>query len=152
MFCFFFFKQKTAYEVRFIDWSSDVCSSDLCASRRRRPPPARASPRAAEVCPAWRRIPRLVPWASILAKLIAREEPRCQQGAAVAPTAKLSLPGLTRQPRAAVPSPGGEGAFVSRAHTPTVFARLDPAIQGRPFRRLPWTLGSSPRVTVFSIF
>src|SRR3546814_2034710 len=101
---------------------------------------------------AWRRIPRLVPWASILAKLIAREEPRCQQGAAVAPTAKLSLPGLTRQPRAAVPSPGGEGAFVSRAHTPTVFARLDPAIQGRPFRRLPWTLGSSPRVTVFSIF
>src|SRR3546814_9505062 len=27
--CFFFFKQKTAYEVRIRDWSSDVCSSDL---------------------------------------------------------------------------------------------------------------------------
>src|SRR3546814_4657455 len=27
----FFFKQKTAYEVRISDWSSDVCSSDLCA-------------------------------------------------------------------------------------------------------------------------
>src|SRR3546814_6771247 len=27
--CFFFFKQKTAYEVRISDWSSDVCSSDL---------------------------------------------------------------------------------------------------------------------------
>src|SRR3546814_6393992 len=26
---FFFFKRKTAYEVRIIDWSSDVCSSDL---------------------------------------------------------------------------------------------------------------------------
>src|SRR3546814_16330061 len=26
---FFFFKQKTAYEVRISDWSSDVCSSDL---------------------------------------------------------------------------------------------------------------------------
>src|SRR3546814_5572978 len=26
---FFFFKQKTAYEVRIRDWSSDVCSSDL---------------------------------------------------------------------------------------------------------------------------
>src|SRR3546814_16819604 len=26
---FFFFKQKTAYELRIIDWSSDVCSSDL---------------------------------------------------------------------------------------------------------------------------
>src|SRR3546814_9723579 len=28
---FFFFKQKTAYEVRISDWSSDVCSSDLTA-------------------------------------------------------------------------------------------------------------------------
>src|SRR3546814_4435741 len=28
---FFFFKQKTAYEMRISDWSSDVCSSDLCA-------------------------------------------------------------------------------------------------------------------------
>src|SRR3546814_10791482 len=27
--CFFFFKQKTAYEIRISDWSSDVCSSDL---------------------------------------------------------------------------------------------------------------------------
>src|SRR5213594_4482609 len=30
MFCyFFFFKQKTAYEISVRDWSSDVCSSDL---------------------------------------------------------------------------------------------------------------------------
>src|SRR3546814_3810655 len=28
-FFFFFFKQKTAYEMRISDWSSDVCSSDL---------------------------------------------------------------------------------------------------------------------------
>src|SRR3546814_643175 len=28
----FFFKQKTAYEVRISDWSSDVCSSDLSAA------------------------------------------------------------------------------------------------------------------------
>src|SRR3546814_8197717 len=28
---FFFFKQKTAYEMRISDWSSDVCSSDLFA-------------------------------------------------------------------------------------------------------------------------
>src|SRR3546814_16508858 len=33
---FFFFKQKTAYEMRISDWSSDVCSSDL-------PRPARPS-------------------------------------------------------------------------------------------------------------
>src|SRR3546814_10685581 len=29
LFLFFFFKQKTAYEMRISDWSSDVCSSDL---------------------------------------------------------------------------------------------------------------------------
>src|SRR3546814_15323257 len=32
----FFFKQKTAYEMRISDWSSDVCSSDLRRCRRRR--------------------------------------------------------------------------------------------------------------------
>src|SRR3546814_9758467 len=30
MFIVFVFKQKTAYEMRISDWSSDVCSSDLC--------------------------------------------------------------------------------------------------------------------------
>src|SRR3546814_6227311 len=29
VYCVFFFKQKTAYEMRISDWSSDVCSSDL---------------------------------------------------------------------------------------------------------------------------
>src|SRR3546814_12255980 len=33
---FFFFKQKTAYEMRISDWSSDVCSSDLAGLRVRR--------------------------------------------------------------------------------------------------------------------
>src|SRR3546814_4305800 len=37
-FLFFFFKQKTAYEMRISDWSSDVCSSDL----RKRSKPRRA--------------------------------------------------------------------------------------------------------------
>src|SRR3546814_3072972 len=31
---FFFFKQKTAYEMRISDWSSDVCSSDLHRAQR----------------------------------------------------------------------------------------------------------------------
>src|SRR3546814_5576694 len=35
---FFFFKQKTAYEMRISDWSSDVCSSDLAT------PPEPAQP------------------------------------------------------------------------------------------------------------
>src|SRR3546814_6331183 len=38
-FYFFFFKQKTAYEMRISDWSSDVCSSDL-AMTHDSPPPA----------------------------------------------------------------------------------------------------------------
>src|SRR3546814_8695352 len=36
---FFFFKQKTAYEMRISDWSSDVCSSDLQRSLSRPPHP-----------------------------------------------------------------------------------------------------------------
>src|SRR3546814_10351171 len=34
---FFFFKQKTAYEMRISDWSSDVCSSDLRGAGSARP-------------------------------------------------------------------------------------------------------------------
>src|SRR3546814_6045244 len=34
-FGFFFFKQKTAYEMRISDWSSDVCSSDLATPWQR---------------------------------------------------------------------------------------------------------------------
>src|SRR3546814_6184067 len=33
---FFFFKQKTAYEMRISDWSSDVCSSDLFGAQLER--------------------------------------------------------------------------------------------------------------------
>src|SRR3546814_2402752 len=43
---FFFFKQKTAYDMRISDWSSDVCSSDLAAmadEQRRGPWVVRAS-------------------------------------------------------------------------------------------------------------
>src|SRR3546814_6099104 len=53
MFLFvFFFKQKTAYEMRISDWSSDVCSSDLLCRRGaapsgtgRQPAPARTTHR-----------------------------------------------------------------------------------------------------------
>src|SRR3546814_8004594 len=46
---FFFFKQKTAYELRIIDWISDVCSSDLpprLQRHHRRRPGRVASPPA----------------------------------------------------------------------------------------------------------
>src|SRR3546814_9207835 len=50
----FFFKQKTAYEVRISDWSSDVCSSDLDDAYRVLGVPASASD--AEVKKAYRRL------------------------------------------------------------------------------------------------
>src|SRR5213595_906710 len=75
MFAFFFFKQKTAYEITEGDWSSDVCSSDLgdhgpCGARWRGSGvhvggPRRAAPRergararAGRLVPA---VPRLLP-------------------------------------------------------------------------------------------
>src|SRR3546814_8158037 len=47
--CIFFFKQKTAYEMRISDWSSDVCSSDLAVGcdRAERAVPARRGRAAA---------------------------------------------------------------------------------------------------------
>src|SRR3546814_16305990 len=51
----FFFKQKTAYEMRISDWSSDVCSSDLprrrAAAHRGAPGPWRLSPWPWAFCP-----------------------------------------------------------------------------------------------------
>src|SRR3546814_13489666 len=55
---FFFFKQKTAYEMRISDWSSDVCSSDL-PSRTQRIGALRGTPDVwpgggcADLCPAF---------------------------------------------------------------------------------------------------
>src|SRR3546814_6247105 len=45
-FLFFFFKQKTAYELRISDWSSDVCSSDLPHTGIDRPPVGKFDDRA----------------------------------------------------------------------------------------------------------
>src|SRR3546814_1757744 len=55
----FFFKEKTAYEVRISDWSSDVCSSDLqwsndCGSRRSDElAGGQGPPRAKFLCTSW---------------------------------------------------------------------------------------------------
>src|SRR3546814_8953024 len=47
---FFFFKQKTAYEMRISDWSSDVCSSDLPPARLRQCAPDPRDRRARARC------------------------------------------------------------------------------------------------------
>src|SRR3546814_16676780 len=64
VFVFFFVKQKTAYEMRISDWSSDVCSSD----RMPKPIAARfkqaveiSEDRPAEACAAWQAIDAEMP-------------------------------------------------------------------------------------------
>src|SRR3546814_3687423 len=66
---FFFFKQKTAYEMRISDWSSDVCSSDLgdAAPAIRLSATERTGPRAARAWP-----PRTL---DLHARLAARHRP-----------------------------------------------------------------------------
>src|SRR3546814_10132284 len=54
---FCFFKQKSAYEMRISDWSSDVCSSDLPAARARRKHCAPPAPATAAAAPPPRAVP-----------------------------------------------------------------------------------------------
>src|SRR3546814_10552938 len=82
----FFFKQKTAYELRISDWSSDVCSSDLLEEWKdtyfgSEALPADAAPKAgakdaAEAKPVETSAldPRLPPEAQALARIEARQE------------------------------------------------------------------------------
>src|SRR3546814_5105699 len=89
VFLFFFFKQKTAYEVRISDWSSDVSSSDL---------------------------PRRLPAESglLIARVAAGREPHAAEGEA----ARLDPPGVGRagrRPRRHVPAAGRLGASRSEA-------------------------------------
>src|ERR1051325_9964770 len=59
------FKQKTAYEIAYGDWSSDVCSSDPHPSRVHRPvcwtPPPRPAHDGCRMRPRWRLLRRLPP-------------------------------------------------------------------------------------------
>src|SRR3546814_18935480 len=48
----FFFKQKTAYEMRISDWSSDVCSSDLSSAQPTTSPSAQVVVQSADATPA----------------------------------------------------------------------------------------------------
>src|SRR3546814_10021772 len=81
MFFFFFFKQKTAYEMRISDWSSDVCSSDLTTGLGLEP----RRNRAAAAAPGfdqreWRRVVRLARLARDLFDQDRRQNLACQPG------------------------------------------------------------------------
>src|SRR3546814_1781029 len=83
---FFFFEQKTAYVMRISDWSSDVCSSDLCCSIAPLAASAwarrRSSPRCCR-CSAWCSFsPSRAGWAA-------------SGGDAMADAAMLKVEGLT---------------------------------------------------------
>src|SRR3546814_3116713 len=82
---FLFFKQKTAYEMRISDWSSDVCSSDLMIKRsssevlysrlETTAQPSPTGPGTAPLGTAARRVGgRMKPWGAIVAALLDRSE------------------------------------------------------------------------------
>src|SRR3546814_4877848 len=117
---FFFFKQKTAYEMRISDWSSDVCSSDL--NRTRRGPGPEGGSRA-------RRVDRSG------GRLEQRPGPESRYGCFLP-----DLTGLASDPSAAnLPTPisgiGPAGASPRQAPGGRVFHRHLPA-DFRAFRRL----------------
>src|SRR3546814_6005219 len=63
--CLFLFKQKTAYEMRISDWSSDVCSSDLSSAGTGTGPPVReTAARVAHRTLQWRGVAAVLarPW------------------------------------------------------------------------------------------
>src|SRR3546814_17478180 len=68
--CFFFFKQKTAYEMRISDWSSDVCSSDLQQQRHVGPKKQVEEKKAGHRQHPRPRL-RRQPWSSVLPALMA---------------------------------------------------------------------------------
>src|SRR3546814_3460910 len=61
---FFFYKQKTAYEMRISDLSSDVCSSDLRSSEAARWPPPSTSRRVMPRPPRWVSVASSETWPS----------------------------------------------------------------------------------------
>src|SRR3546814_10331820 len=71
LYMFFFFKQKTAYEMRISDWSSDVCSSDLAGGA---PAGAGCGPSAVTVvaCGGWFDSAPGMPTAGALVPLVER--------------------------------------------------------------------------------
>src|SRR3546814_19530936 len=92
---FFFFKQKTAYEMRISDWSSDVCSSDLHG-----PPVDRGradvghsarDPDLHPAVPRHRRNPRVSPEFGAGAQTRADAEMECRGGDAADPGRKVQL-------------------------------------------------------------
>src|SRR3546814_379170 len=106
----FFFKQKTAYEMRISDWSSDVCSSDLSgvpgdlqlyhADRDHGPPVDRGradvghsarDPDLHPAVPRHRRNPRVSPEFGAGAQTRADAEMECRGGDAADPGRKVQL-------------------------------------------------------------
>src|SRR3546814_1867420 len=110
---FFFFKQKTAYEMRISDWSSDVCSSDLGGApsaarlrqlrlRRRADPHLRGDQRPER---------RLAPYGGGAGRLLRRRRAPRARRAGQLPAARLA----EVQPRSEERRVGKEGVSTCRS-------------------------------------
>src|SRR3546814_14469912 len=88
---FFFFKQKTAYEMRISDWSSDVCSSDLVATKSTRNSTYHAMTRRA-----WKK--KLL--ITVAVPMVGRTRPRIVTGTTQLPAAATKRGCSRRNPEA----------------------------------------------------
>src|SRR5216117_594539 len=115
---FFFFKQKTAYEIRKGDWSSDVCSSDLVGAPalQERRCGAERSPGERELCAQGRR-------QAVERSYQGREEPRPRGGERVGARGEV-------QPR--VTAGGVHGADQARVQVPQRIGAAPPAPPASP--------------------
>src|SRR3546814_12439443 len=117
---FFFFKQKTAYEMRISDWSSDVCSSDLehlalqpdCARLAR---PFAARPDSAQ----WHRIETLAHWLREVTAANARDP-------LVIRIVELLLLAVVASPEVEAADAGEDTAYVERLLPAVEYLRRDP--------------------------
>src|SRR3546814_6641024 len=101
---FFFFKQKTAYEMRISDWSSDVCSSDLST-------PATPLPACIPASRKRRHERRAVAAGGAPHRRLPAAAPPPLRGAAAPPRPRRCLAhSLSRR------EPGGGGREIGRAH------------------------------------
>src|SRR3546814_17075058 len=96
---FFFFKQKTAYEMRISDWSSDVCSSDLSVLLKPRSLSSSRNVRLARVSP-------------ILCS-------STNSSTSIAPLRRKNSPSGPATAAPAAASPGGEAGSRERAGSPS---------------------------------
>src|SRR3546814_4474483 len=134
---FFFFKQKTAYEMRISELSSDVCSSDLEKAKPKPSPPKKAEPEKVKEKPKTEKRPRGSRLGSDFLKGIETERPT-KSTSTTPPAEKMSSTQVAslnaeiyRQLKPHWKPPSGADAELLKTQL-SVHLNRDGSLQGRP--------------------